>query len=341
MNILGIGSTLPEQTVTNRQLEEILETSDAWIRSRTGIAQRRVMKGSELTNLALSAAQKALLDAGLNGADLDMILVATTMGDYVFPSLSCLMQEGIGALCPAMDLHAACAGFIYALETADSFIKAGKAKHILVVGAEAITRLANWNDRTTCVLFGDGAGAVVLGAGEGLLATRLTARTDKDVLYMLAEPGNSPFTNQPDEAPAGVKMQGQEVFRFAVTQSIEDLTWVADIAGKALQEMDWVLLHQANRRIIDAVRQRLKLDPARVPGNIHRTGNTSAASIPLLLDELYRAGLLEPGQLIAMSAFGAGLVSGACVLRWGKEPPDKLTPAEDLFSLPVNITPET
>ncbi|MDD4080771.1 MAG: ketoacyl-ACP synthase III [Eubacteriales bacterium] len=340
MNILGIGSALPEQTVTNHQLEAFLDTSDEWIKSRTGIAQRRVMKESELTSLALSAAQKALRDAGLKGADLDMILVATTMGDYVFPSLSCLIQEGLGATCPAMDLHAACAGFIYALETADSFIKAGKAKHILVVGAEAITRLANWEDRATCVLFGDGAGAVVAGPGEGLKALRLTARTDRNALYMLAEPGNNPFTGKPEEAPEGVKMQGQDVFRFAVTQSIEDLGWVADQVGVAVQEMDWVLLHQANRRILDAVRLRLKLDPKKVPGNIHRTGNTSAASIPLLLDELYRAGLLEPGQLIAMSAFGAGLVSGACVLKWGKEPPEELTAAEDLFSPPVNIMPE-
>jgi len=339
LNILGIGSALPEQVVSNQQLEEFLDTSDEWITSRTGITRRRVMKESELTRLALAASQRALLDAGISGQDLDMILVATTMGDYVFPSTACLIQEGLHAACPAMDLHAACAGFVYALDTADSFIKAGKARHILVVGAEAITRLANWEDRATCVLFGDGAGAVVVGPGEGLLSVRLTARTDRDALYMLAEPGNNPFTRKPDEAPGGVRMQGQDVFRFAVSQSIEDLNQVAAQAGRTVQEMDWVLLHQANRRIIDAVRQRLKLDPARMPGNIHRTGNTSAASIPLLLDEMYRAGLLMPGQLIAMSAFGAGLVSGACVLRWGKEPPKTLTPAEDLFSPPANIKP--
>ena len=331
MKILGIGSAWPNQVVSNQQLEGILDTSDAWITSRTGISERRVMEGSDLTRLALEAAVKALQDAGVEGKELDLILVATTMGDYVFPSTACLIQQDLGASCPAMDLHAACAGFIYALETADSFIQAGKAKHVLVVGAEAITRLANWEDRGTCVLFGDGAGAVVVGPGKDLLALHLTAQTDSQVLYMLAEPGNNPFTKKPEEAPAGVKMLGQDVYRFAVTRSIGDLEIVAEKAGVPIQEMDWVLLHQANRRILDAVRQRLQIDPLRMPANIHRRGNTSAASIPMLLDELYQAGKLKPGQRIAMSAFGAGLVSGACVLRWDKQPPETLTPAEDLF----------
>lgn len=331
MKILGIGSALPAQVVTNHQLEEILDTSDSWIKTRTGISSRRVMKEAELTRLAFIAAQNALNDAGISGDDLDYILVATTMGDYVFPNMACLIQQDLGASCPAMDLHAACAGFIYALETADSFIKAGKAKHILVVGAEAITRLANWEDRGTCVLFGDAAGAIVVGAGEDLLACHLTAQTDSRVLYMLAEPGNCPFTQKPDEASEGLKMLGQDVFRFAVTRSIGDLEIVSEKAGIPLDQLDWVLLHQANKRILDAVRQRLKLDSARMPSNIHRTGNTSAASIPLLLDELYRAGCLKPGQTIGMSAFGAGLVSGACILRWGKDAPIHTTPAEDLF----------
>ncbi len=331
MNILGIGSALPDQVVTNHQLAEILDTSDEWIKTRTGISSRRVLGESGLTRLALTAAQRALADAGIQGSELDLILVATTMGDYVFPSTACLIQKDLGAACPAMDLHAACAGFVYALETADSFIKAGKARHVLVVGSEAITRLANWEDRSTCVLFGDGAAAVVAGPGDALLACHLTAQTDSQVLYMLAEPGNNPFTKKPEEAASGLKMLGQDVYRFAVTRSIQDLETVAEKSGIPLDQMDWVLLHQANQRIVDAVRHRLKLDPARMPGNIHRTGNTSAASVPLLLDELYRAGHLKPGHLIAMSAFGAGLVSGACVLRWGKQPPDKLTPAEDLF----------
>lgn len=332
MNIAVIGSALPDQAVSNRQLEGILDTSDAWIRTRTGISSRRVMEDSGLTRLALTAAKKALADAGVSGGELDYILAATTMGDYVFPSLACMIQRDLGASCPAMDLHAACAGFVYALETADSFIQAGKARYVLVVGAEAITRLANWQDRATCVLFGDGAGAAVLGPGEGFLACRLSAQTDPGVLYMLAEPGNSPFTRKPDEAPAGLRMMGQDVFRFAVTRSVKDLTEVSRDAGLPVQALDWVLLHQANRRILDAVGQRLGLDPRRMPSNIHRTGNTSAASIPLLLDEIYRAGLLRPGHLIAMSAFGAGLVSGACILKWDKEPPATLTPAEDLFS---------
>ncbi len=332
MKILGVGRALPKQAVTNRQLEAILDTDDEWIISRTGIRERRVLGDETLTGLALEAAKEALEDAGVPGSQIGLILVATTMGDYLFPSLASLIQQDLGASCPAMDLHAACAGFIYALETADAFIQSGKADRVLVVGAEAITRLANWEDRATCVLFGDGAGAVVLGPGEGLLSIHLTVKTDPDVLYSLAQPGNCPFTVKPAEEAEGLKMRGQDVFRYAVTRSAMDLETVAGLAGVALGEIDWVLLHQANRRILDAVRLRLGLDANRMPANIHRTGNTSAASIPLLLYELYHAGLLKQGQLLAMSAFGAGLTSGACVIRWGKAPPETLTPADDLFA---------
>lgn len=332
MKILGVGRALPKQAVTNRQLEAILDTDDEWIKSRTGISERRVLGDETLTGLALEAAKEAMEDAGVPGSQIGLILVATTMGDYLFPSLASLIQKDLDATCPAMDLHAACAGFIYALETADAFISSGKAGRVLVVGAEAITRLANWEDRSTCVLFGDGAGAVVLGPGEGLLSIHLTVKTDPDVLYSLAQPGNCPFTKKPAEKAEGLKMRGQDVFRYAVTRSAMDLETVAGLAGFALGEIDWVLLHQANRRILDAVRLRLGLDAKRMPGNIHRTGNTSAASIPLLLYELYHAGLLKQGQLLAMSAFGAGLTSGACVIRWGKAPPEILTPADDLFA---------
>ncbi|NLE20706.1 MAG: ketoacyl-ACP synthase III [Clostridiales bacterium] len=331
MKITGIGRGLPRQTVMNEQLERILDTSDEWIQSRTGIRERRVLGEDTLTELALAAGREALADAGVSGADLDLILVATTMGDYIFPALSCLIQQDLGAGCPAMDLHAACTGFLYALQTADAFLQAGKARRVLVVGAESITRLADWEDRATCVLFGDGAGAVVVEPGEGLLSMRLNAQTDARVLYMLAEPGNCPFTTHPEEKAGGLKMLGQDVFRFAVTACARDLEAAVSEAGVRMQDVDWFLLHQANRRILDTVRQRLGIDPVKMPSNIHRTGNTSAASIPLLLWELYHSGRLQKGQLLALSAFGAGLTSGACVIRWDRDAPERLVPAEDLF----------
>ena len=331
MNILGIGRALPEQVITNRQLEEILDTSDEWIVSRTGIKERRVMEGQNLTALAIAASREALKDAGVDGSELDLILVATTLGDYLFPSLACLLMEQLGASCPAMDLHAACTGFLYGLQTADAFIKSGKAGKVLLVGAEAITRLANWTDRSTCVLFGDGAGAVVLEPGDGLLSIHLNAQTDYRVLYSLSPAGNNPFTKGHEQPREGLVMEGQDVFRFAVSQSEKDLKTAAEAAGLPIGEVDWVLLHQANRRILDTVRRRLEIDPRRMPGNIHRTGNTSAASIPLLMWELYHTGKLLPGHTLALSAFGAGLTSGACVLRWSKQPPLDIIPADDLF----------
>lgn len=332
MNILGIGRAVPEQVITNAQLEQILDTSDEWIQSRTGIRERRILEGQNLTALALAATREALADADVTGEELDLVLVATTLGDYLFPSLSCLLLKEIGAACPAMDLHAACTGFLYALQTADAFIKSGKARRVLVVGAEAISRLANWQDRATSVLFGDGAGAVVLGPGEGLLSLSLHAHTDQELLYGHAPQGNCPYTQQEDRGAEGLRMAGQDVFRFAVGQSEKDLRTAAMDAGLELSQIDWVLLHQANRRILDTVRRRLAIPREKMPSNIHKTGNTSAASIPLLLWELYHTGRLQKGHILAMSAFGAGLTSGACVLRWQKDPPANLIQAPDLFS---------
>lgn len=337
MKIQGIGRAVPDQVISNARLETILDTSDEWIQSRTGIRERRVMESQNLTGLAISAAREALDDAGVDGSDIDLILVATTLGDYLFPSLSCLIAGAIGANCQAMDVHAACTGFLYGLQTADAFISSGKARKVLLVGAEAITRLANWTDRSTCVLFGDGAGAVVLGQGEGLISLHLGTQSDSRVLYSYSPQGNCPFTDSHGQRPEGLAMEGQDVFRFAVSQSEKDLRTAVEAAGLQVRELDWVLLHQANRRIVDTVRKRLDIDPAKMPCNIHRTGNTSAASIPLLLYELFHTGRLLPGHIIGMSAFGAGLTSGACVLRWHREPPKRVIPAPDLF--PAAETP--
>lgn len=334
MNILGIGRALASRQVTNAELTSFLDTSNEWISSRTGIQERRVLGEEGLFDLALHAAQEALLDAKIQGSELDLILVATTQGDYLFPSLACQLQKAIGASCPAMDLHAACSGFLYSLQTAWAFLDSGKARRILVIGAEAISRLADWTDRATCVLFGDGAGAVVLGPEPGFLSLHLSATSDQNlVLYQPAPKGNCPYTTKPQDEARTLTMKGQDVFRYAVGQSEKDLLAAMDKAGVSLEELDYVLLHQANLRIIDAIRRRFDIPPHKLPSNIHRTGNTSAASIPLLLWELYHAGYLLPGSKLAFSAFGAGLTSGACVLKWTKEAPQEAIPAPDLFRL--------
>ncbi len=315
MRILGTGSALPALSVPNATLETILDTNDEWIRTRTGIESRHILSEETLTDLAVKAALSVLESAGLRGADLDLILGTTAQGEHIVPAVAAAVQKAVGADCPCMDLNAACAGFIYALDAASAYLESGRAKKILILSAEGMSRLCDWRDRSTCVLFGDGAGAVVVDGEEGLLSIRLTAAEDSQMLFIQPAPGNCPFS-PPSAVPPGVHMSGQEVFRFAVSHAAEDITLVAQKAGVSLHEIDWFVMHQANRRILDAVRQRLGQPEERFPSNISRVGNTSSASIPILLDELNREGRLRPGQLIAMSAFGSGLLTGACVLRW-------------------------
>ncbi len=332
MKILGIGRALPPQVVTNQQLEQILDTTDEWIQSRTGIKERHILNGGTVAGLALEAGREALQDAGLQGSDLDLIFVTTAQGDDLFPSVSCSIQQDLGADCPCMDLHAACAGFVYALDTADAYIKSGKARNILIVSAEALSRVSDWSDRSTCVLFGDAAAAVVVGPGEGLLSCQLSALSRREILFGTYIGLPCPFSPPEQKVAPGIRMEGQEVFKFAVGASAADLQKAAEMAGTTIAQVDWVLLHQANRRIIDAVSRRLGAAPGHVPSNIHRMGNTSSASIPLLMYDLYHAGLLEPGHLLALSGFGSGMTSGACVIRWDKPKPENLQdPADTLL----------
>ena len=315
MRILGTGSALPERIVTNEELTQFLDTSDEWIRTRTGIRERRVMSDETLAGMGAEAGRRALENAGLGAEELDMILCTTLQGDTATPGLGCLIQKELNASCPCIDVNGACAGFVYALDMADAYITSGKARNILIISAEELTRLADWTDRSTCVLFGDGAGAVVAGPGEGLMATRLTTDSNRDVLYACPAPGNNPFrTTKRPFVP--LKMAGQDVYKFAVATSADDIRKVAEQAGVAAEEIDHFVLHQANLRIVEAVARRLKVETERFPHNIERTGNTSSASVPILLDELNRSGALRPGQLLALSAFGAGLSTGACILRW-------------------------
>lgn len=318
MRILGTGSALPAYTLTNERLTEFLDTSDEWIRTRTGIQTRQMLTDETLLELGAKAARLALENAGLEAGNVDYILCSTVQGDTVTPSLACLLQKEIGAACPAVDINGACAGFIYALDLADAYLRSGKAGRMLVVCAEGMSRLVDWTDRSTCVLFGDGAGAVVVDGGEGLFHAHLTSDGNAVPLNLYPNPGNSPFAINP-KPMTSLYMDGPEIYRFAVSHSTADLRTVVEEAGLALDEIDHYLLHQANKRILDAVRARLKQPEEKFPSNVYKRGNCSSASIPILLDEINRAGELHKGDKLALSAFGAGLTTGACVLSWTRD----------------------
>ena len=315
MKIIGTGSALPGREVSNEELTRFLDTSDEWISTRTGIKSRRVLSDESLLQLACAASQRALDNAGLTAADIDFIIVSTVRGDWSSPGMNCALQGALGATCPGLDINGACAGFLYALDMADAYIATGRARNILVCAAEAPSRFVDWQDRATCVLFGDGAGAAVVTEGEGLLRSRLSLHSDTEVLYIRSPQGNSPFAQRIDDA-GWLHMKGQDVYRAAITRSVEDIRYLLQQQGVEAADIGHCLLHQANLRIIEAVRERLKLTPEQMPHNIERTGNTSSAGCAILLDELHRSGALKPGELIVMSAFGAGFVTGALMLRW-------------------------
>lgn len=314
-SIIGTGSALPVCVKTNTDLAAYVNTTDEWITTRTGIRERHICTTETLSDLAEQAARNALEMAGVLPEELDMILCATIRGDTITPSLACLVEEKIGASCPAFDLNAACSGFIYALDVAAGFFARKRVKKVLVIAAEAMSKMADWNDRSTCVLFGDGAGAVVLTEGESLLSVHLSATGNRDILYIPNVEGNCPFSEQKPQ-PSFLSMNGQEVYKFAVNALCSDLNTVISEAGLTSGDIDWVLPHQANIRIIETAQGRLDIPKEKVRVNIDRTGNTSASSILLLLDEMNRAGELQRGMHLALSAFGGGLTTAACVLRW-------------------------
>ena len=322
--ILGTGSAYPACVKTNDDLTALVETSDEWISTRTGIRSRHVSTDETISDFALEAALHALEDAGTAPEKLDLIICATVRGDYLTPSLACVLQKRLNAGCPAFDVNAACTGFVYALDVALGYFARGCVKKVLVVAADEMSKLVDWNDRSTCVLFGDGAGAVVLGQGEGLLSIKLGAEGDEEVLKIDSSSGNSPFAKSRDLSPF-VFMNGREVYKFAVAAMCGDLEEVIAQAGLSQQDIDFVLPHQANRRIIETAVGKLDIPPERYRYNMERYGNTSAASIPILLDEISRAGELKPGNLLALSAFGGGLTKGACVIRWTKEETERKT----------------
>jgi 3-oxoacyl-[acyl-carrier-protein] synthase-3 len=318
--IAGTGSALPAKILTNKDLEQFVETSDEWITSRTGIRQRHVVVEGETTcDLAERAARAAMEAAGVTAAELDLIVVGTTTPDLIFPSTACLLQHRIGANgCAAFDVNAACSGFIFAMSVADNFIKAGSAKTVLVVGAETLTRMLDWSDRNTCVLFGDGAGAVILKADAeaGILSTHLHADGGKKEL--LYNPVGVSVGFKPEEKNAGVRvlMTGNEVFKHAVKalDAVVDEALAAN--GLDKHDLDWLIPHQANLRIIEATAKRLDMPMDRVIVTVHKHGNTSAGSVPLALDEAVRSGKVQRGQLLLLEAFGGGFTWGSALIRY-------------------------
>ena len=309
--IVGTGGYLPPRVVTNDEFARRLDTSDAWIRERTGIAERRIADESQASSdLALEASRTALAAAQLAPADIDLIIVATSTPDHVFPSTACLLQAKLGIkACPAFDVQAVCSGFVYALAIADRFIRSGMNKRALVVGTEVFSRIMDWNDRATCVLFGDGAGAVVLAAGEapGIHASVLHA--DGSYADILSVPGNvcggrivgSPY----------LQMQGNQVFKLAVKVLDEVARETLAAAEMSVADIDWLIPHQANVRILEATARKLGVPRERLAVTVDRHGNTSAASIPLALDEYVRAGKIRAGQRVMMQGVGGGFTWGA------------------------------
>lgn len=317
MKIIGTGRAHPAKVVTNAMLEKFLDTSDEWIKTRTGMSERRVISSEKLEDLAAEASLQAIADAGLKPADIDYIICSNVVNEYITPGLSCIVQGAIGAKCACVDVNAACSGFIYALDMADDRLKSGKAKNILVVAAEEPTRMVDWNDRSLCVLFGDGAGAVVVTEGEGMICSRLTTTSKTDCLHYLRKLEPTPYITK-EEYSAPMYMNGKEVFKTAVLSSSRDIKVMLDEACLKPSDIKYYVLHQANMRIIEAIANWLKLDMSHFPTNVERCGNTSSASVPLLLDELAREGKLQKGDKILMSAFGAGFTTGACIIEWTK-----------------------
>lgn len=317
MKIIGTGRAHPAKVLTNAMLEKFLDTSDEWIRTRTGMAERRIITSEKLEDLAAEASRQAIADAGLKPSDIDYIICSNVVNEYVTPSLSCIVQGAIGAKCACVDVNAACSGFIYALDMADDRLKSGKAKNILVLAAEEPTRMVDWSDRALCVLFGDGAGAVVVTEGDGLICSRLTTTSKVDCLHYVRKLEPTPYITK-DEYSAPMYMNGKEVFKTAVLSSSRDIKMLLDEAGLKPSDIKYYVLHQANMRIIEAIANWLKLDMSHFPTNVERCGNTSSASVPLLLDEMAREGKLQRGDKILMSAFGAGFTTGACILEWTK-----------------------
>jgi 3-oxoacyl-[acyl-carrier-protein] synthase-3 len=316
--IIGTGAYVPEQIVTNDDLAKIMETSDEWIRSRSGIGERRITTGETTSDMAAIAAERAMEQAGISPEEIDLILLATSSPEHCFPNGACEVQAKIHAVNAACyDISAACTGFVFALNTAHAFISGGIYKTALVIGADVLSKLVDWTDRGTCVLFGDGAGAAVVRADEtGLIGMNMHSNGQMgDVLSCVAR-SNGNFLMGKDPKLGYMSMEGQTVFKFAVKQVPECIAQVLEETKTEKEEIAYYIIHQANYRIIESIAKRMKVSMDKFPVNMEHYGNTSGASVPILLDEMNRAGKLKRGDKIVLAGFGAGLTWGASLLEW-------------------------
>lgn len=315
MRIIGTGSSLPTLTVSNDDLAKFLDTNDEWITARTGIKTRHLLSNEDLYDLAVDAAVKAIKASGLRPDQIDFLLVSNVANRHVTPGLSCIVQKRIGLTCAGLDINVACAGFVNALMLADGMMKAGHAKNILILCAEEPTKYCDWKERDCSVLFGDGAGAVVLTEGNAFKDVKLTMISDRDVLYYERGMETTPFEEKYIKGQPLV-MKGKELFRTAVSESAKDIITLLHNNSLRHEDIDWFMLHQANKRIIEGIRNIVGGPEEKYPTIIQKYGNTSSASIPIMLDEMLADNKIHPGDKIVMSAFGAGFVSAACLWEW-------------------------
>ena len=314
--IIGTGMYVPPKAVTNDDLAQIVETSDEWISKRVGVKERRISENEFTSEMGLKAAQSALEDSGIKVEELDAIFAATVSGETSSPSMSCMIQHGLGATCMALDINAACSAFLFLLETAAAFFALHKNfKKILVVGAERMSGILDFTDRGTCVIFGDGAGAAVLERGENYLDSVITVKGGDDVIKIPHSIGNSPYFDREQDKPF-VHMRGQETFKYAVTAISQDITTLLKNNNLTIDDIAWIVPHQANKRIIDFAAKRLGISNSKFFCNIEKYGNTSSASVPIALHELAKSGNLNRGDKIILCAFGGGLSNVACLIEW-------------------------
>ena len=305
-SILGTGMYVPEKIVTNDDLAKIVETSDEWITQRVGVKQRHICTNETAEDLGYKAALNALENSGCKASEIDLILVATVSGETVSPSVACMIQNKLGVSCMAYDINAACSAFIFLLETAAGFFARNTVKKVLIIGAERMSRIVDWEDRSTCVIFGDGAGAAVLGEGDGYIASTFTVKGGDDVIKIPQFIGKSPYFEKEAENPY-INMKGQETFKYAVTAICDDINELTKKTGIKTEDINYIVPHQANLRIIDYASRRNGIPAEKFYVNIDRYGNTSSASIPIALDEMNRGGLIKKGDILLLTAFSSTL----------------------------------
>lgn len=319
MKILGTGSALPKKVVTNDDLAQVMDTSDEWIKSRTGIEKRHIAVEETTTSMAVEAAKKAIEAAKLSVLDIDLIICATVSSDYIFPTLACEVQAAVGAKrATAFDIGAGCSGFLFALATADAYFRTGRFHNALIMGAETLSKMMDWGDRSTCVLFGDGAGAAIVSAEKNQLLSMVQGSDGESGMALKCDnrPVNNLYRQLGAQTYSYTEMNGSEVYKFAVRTVPAAISEALEQAKVPADDVKLYLLHQANRRIIEAVAKRLGQSLDKFPMNLQECGNISAASVPILLDKVCRDGMLQVGDKIVLAGFGAGLTWGACVLEW-------------------------